>query len=202
LCVRPPRASAWAHPSVMPAPSAPVVPSRRLCAAVALLLAAMAGQASAAKNILFLMCDSMDGRVLDPTSPVSSRLQMPNLRRLAAEGTNFVRTYAASPQVGCTALFYSSMHSRRAFEPCCRVHAAASSRARLLAHQRTPHAAAADTLAPVHLAVVRALADDFLYGKAHAPDSGVGERAGARCDSYQSLRAGSELRGFLRRTHV
>eukprot|EP01047_Picozoa_sp_COSAG01_P034542 COSAG01_NODE_2600_length_7396_cov_35.648212_4_plen_155_part_00 len=126
-------------PIVMPAPSAPVVPFlRRLCAAIALLLAVMAGQASAAKNILFLMCDSMDGRVLDPTSPVSSRLQMPNLRRLAAEGTNFVRTYAASPQVGCTALFYSFMHGRRAFVPCCRVYAAASSRARLLARQRTP----------------------------------------------------------------
>jgi len=44
------------------------------------------------------MCDSMDGRVLDPTSPVSGRLDMPNLRKLAAEGVNFVKTYAASPQ--------------------------------------------------------------------------------------------------------
>jgi hypothetical protein len=42
------------------------------------------------KNILFLMCDSMDGRVLDPTSPVSSRVAMPNLRELASQGTNFV----------------------------------------------------------------------------------------------------------------
>lgn len=49
-------------------------------------------------NILFLMCDSMDGRVLDPTSPVSQRMEMPNLRKLARLGTNFVRTYAASPQ--------------------------------------------------------------------------------------------------------
>lgn len=49
-------------------------------------------------NILFLMCDSMDGRVLDPTSPVSQRMEMPNLRKLASIGTNFVRTYAASPQ--------------------------------------------------------------------------------------------------------
>ena len=39
-------------------------------------------------NILFLMSDSMDGRVLDPTSPVSSRLELPHLRRLAALGTN------------------------------------------------------------------------------------------------------------------
>ena len=44
------------------------------------------------------MCDSMDGRVLDPTSVVSKRVDMPNLRALAAQGTNFVRTYAASPQ--------------------------------------------------------------------------------------------------------
>ena len=50
-------------------------------------------------NILFLMCDSMDGRVLDPTSPVYKRLEMPNLRALAARGVNFVNTYAASPQV-------------------------------------------------------------------------------------------------------
>jgi len=50
------------------------------------------------RNILFLMCDSMDGRVLDPTSPVSSRLSMPNLRALAKEGTNFLKTYAESPQ--------------------------------------------------------------------------------------------------------
>lgn len=49
-------------------------------------------------NILFLMCDSMDGRVLDPTSTVSSFVQMPNLRKLALRGTNFINTYAASPQ--------------------------------------------------------------------------------------------------------
>ena len=49
-------------------------------------------------NILFLMCDSMDGRVLDPTSPVSSRLEMPHLRALASTGVNFLNTYAASPQ--------------------------------------------------------------------------------------------------------
>jgi arylsulfatase A-like enzyme len=40
----------------------------------------------------------MDGRVLDPTSPVYKRLEMPHLRALAAAGTNFVNTYAASPQ--------------------------------------------------------------------------------------------------------
>eukprot|EP00944_MAST-04C_sp_MAST-4C-sp1_P015577 g15577.t1 len=40
----------------------------------------------------------MDGRVLDPTSPVSSRLEMPHLRALASTGVNFLNTYAASPQ--------------------------------------------------------------------------------------------------------
>lgn len=49
-------------------------------------------------NVLFLMCDSMDGRVLDPTSVVHTRLKMPNLRALASRGVNFVNTYAASPQ--------------------------------------------------------------------------------------------------------
>ena len=50
-------------------------------------------------NILFLMCDSMDGRVLDPTSPVSSRLEMPHLQALASTGVNFSSTYAASRNV-------------------------------------------------------------------------------------------------------
>ena len=65
------------------------------------LAAATTAAATAAMvqpNILFLMCDSMDGRVLDPTSPVSERLEMPNLRKLASQGTNFINTYAASPQ--------------------------------------------------------------------------------------------------------
>lgn len=49
-------------------------------------------------NILFLMCDSMDGRAVDPTSPVSKYVATPVLDGLAADGVNFVRTYAASPQ--------------------------------------------------------------------------------------------------------
>lgn len=49
-------------------------------------------------NVLFLMCDSMDGRVLDPTSAIYPRLEMPNLRGLAKSGVNFVNTYAAAPQ--------------------------------------------------------------------------------------------------------
>ena len=68
--------------------------------ATSLLLhhAASAASATPPPNILFLMCDSMDGRILDPTSPVSKRVAMPNLRQLAAQGTNFINTYAASPQ--------------------------------------------------------------------------------------------------------
>ena len=54
--------------------------------------------AVAPANVLFLMCDSMDGRVLDPTSPLYERLEMPNLRKLAASGVNFVKMYASSPQ--------------------------------------------------------------------------------------------------------
>ena len=44
------------------------------------------------------MLPSPPGRVLDPTSAVSTHLEMPNLRKLASQGTNFVNTYAASPQ--------------------------------------------------------------------------------------------------------
>ena len=59
---------------------------------------AAAAAAANPPNILFLMCDSMDGRVVDPTSPVSKRVATPTLDHLAATGVNFVRTYAASPQ--------------------------------------------------------------------------------------------------------
>lgn len=48
--------------------------------------------------MIFLMTDSMDGRVLDPTSNIYSLMEMPNLRGLAAKGTNMIRTYTNSPQ--------------------------------------------------------------------------------------------------------
>ena len=64
--------------------------------AVALLPAATAKQQP--PNILFLMCDSMDGRVVDPTSPISQIVKTPFFDSLARDGVNFVRTYAASPQ--------------------------------------------------------------------------------------------------------
>lgn len=50
-------------------------------------------------NILFLMTDSMDGRVLDPEAVQSQAVELPFLRDFfAKQGTNFVRTYANSPQ--------------------------------------------------------------------------------------------------------
>jgi len=50
-------------------------------------------------NFLFLQTDSMDGRVLDPTSPLWNIMEMPNLRRVAANGVNFANNYSPSPQV-------------------------------------------------------------------------------------------------------
>ncbi len=48
-------------------------------------------------NILFLQSDEMDGRVLDPSTPLWNVVEMPNLRGLATEGINFVSTYTNSP---------------------------------------------------------------------------------------------------------
>ena len=49
-------------------------------------------------SVIFLMCDSMDGRVMDPSSEIFRSVEMKNLRALASKGVNFVNTYAASPQ--------------------------------------------------------------------------------------------------------
>ena len=62
------------------------------------IAAAATALAASPPNILFLMCDSMDGRVVDPSSPISKRVATPTLDSLAATGVNFIRTYAASPQ--------------------------------------------------------------------------------------------------------
>ena len=43
---------------------------------------------SSRPNILFLMADEMDGRILDPSSP-QTKPPMPNLNRLAASGALF-----------------------------------------------------------------------------------------------------------------
>ena len=44
------------------------------------------------------MVDEMDGRVLDPSSPLHAVVEMPHLRRLASQGALFVNTYVTSPQ--------------------------------------------------------------------------------------------------------
>ena len=49
-------------------------------------------------NILLLLSDSMDGRVLDPGSPIASKVHTPAFDELARNGVNFANAYAASPQ--------------------------------------------------------------------------------------------------------
>lgn len=49
-------------------------------------------------NILFFMCDSMDGRNMDPTTQQYSLINMPTLHSLSSQGVNFIRTYTNSPQ--------------------------------------------------------------------------------------------------------
>ena len=67
---------------------------------------------AARPNILFLMSDSHDGRAVDPTDTTTFPAQsLPNLRRLAASGTSFVRAYSASPQ--CTPSRASMFTGRR-----------------------------------------------------------------------------------------
>merc|ERR1719401_1228927 len=49
-------------------------------------------------NILFLMSDSMDGRMVDRTSDESEAVDMPFLRGFFTEnGANFVHTYSNNP---------------------------------------------------------------------------------------------------------
>lgn len=49
-------------------------------------------------NVLLLLSDSMDGRVLDPGSPIASKVHTPAFDELARNGVNFANAYAASPQ--------------------------------------------------------------------------------------------------------
>jgi len=48
-------------------------------------------------NLLFLQCDELAGRVLDPTHPLSKVTKMPHLEALAARGVNFIRAYTVNP---------------------------------------------------------------------------------------------------------
>ena len=81
----------------------------------ALALALMPAAVLASPNILFLMTDSQDGRLLDPTDRALYPAQnMPNLERLARSGVNFVRAYTPAPQ--CTparASLYSGLRTDR-----------------------------------------------------------------------------------------
>lgn len=52
---------------------------------------------NAKPNILFLMADEMDGRVLDPASP-QFHPPMPNLKALALKGASFTTAYNQAPQ--------------------------------------------------------------------------------------------------------
>lgn len=71
-----------------------------LLLSLSLLLLLPTGSASvttARPNLLFLQCDEMDGRVLDPSHPLSRVTDMPHLTALAKRGVNFVQTYAENP---------------------------------------------------------------------------------------------------------
>ena len=48
-------------------------------------------------NILLLMLDSLDGRLLDPESSVYGEVELPHLRAFASTAVNFVRAYSANP---------------------------------------------------------------------------------------------------------
>ena len=49
-------------------------------------------------NLLWLVSDSFDGRFFDEKAPQWQQVALPNLRSIAANGTNFVRAYSNSPQ--------------------------------------------------------------------------------------------------------
>merc|ERR1712232_779839 len=50
-----------------------------------------------ARNILFLIVDEMDGRILDDVSP-QFKPPMPNIRKLMARGTSFPSAFTSAPQ--------------------------------------------------------------------------------------------------------
>ena len=63
-------------------------------------LIALARAAHAARSVLMMTSDSMDGRVIDPRQHIGRSVDMPRLRALAAAGTNFVNAYTHSPVCG------------------------------------------------------------------------------------------------------
>jgi hypothetical protein len=64
---------------------------------MAMLFALLAVATAGKPNILFLMADEMDGRIMDPTSQ-QVHPPMPNLSKLAAAGAVMTTTYSESPQ--------------------------------------------------------------------------------------------------------
>ena len=49
-------------------------------------------------NILLLVIDSLDGRLLDTSASVYGEVRLPRLRTFAASAVNFVRAYSPAPQ--------------------------------------------------------------------------------------------------------
>lgn len=62
------------------------------------MVSADSAETSSPPNVVFVICDSMDGRVVDPTSPVYQTVRTPHLDQLASNGVNFVNNYCPSPQ--------------------------------------------------------------------------------------------------------
>ena len=86
-----------------------------LAAAVAALLPPLAAAARAAPNIIWLQTDSMDGRLLDPTSPYYEKVFLRGIKDgLVAQGATFARHFTASPQ--CVPSRTSMMTGRYAHE--------------------------------------------------------------------------------------
>ena len=75
-------------------------PSRVPLSAAALALAlALAPADARAPNIIWLQTDSMDGRMLDPTSPYYEKVFLRGVKAdLVANGATFARHFTASPQ--------------------------------------------------------------------------------------------------------
>lgn len=74
--------------------------AQRVAAVFSLASVAAATAAPPPYNILFLSSDSMDGRLLDPTTRYQTLVEMPALRSLAASGANFAMAYTHSPVCG------------------------------------------------------------------------------------------------------
>ena len=82
---------------------------------VFLLTVAAAAAAALPPNIIWLQTDSMDGRLLDSTSPYYDKLKLTGIKKnLIGKGANFVRHYTASPQ--CVPSRTSMLTSRYAHE--------------------------------------------------------------------------------------